>query len=501
MDCTTKTANPESCKADCIAVGIFEDLGPTDSAKRIDEASGGAVRAALRSGDMTGKRGTLIVLRSLAKVTSPRIALVGLGKSTDFGDKAYAEAIATAVRGCGAGVATLAIAASEWAVRDRGLPWAARALVLAARAARFRTDELKSRAGNGKGDDAKNPARIHWLHAKADRAIDRALREGAAIADGMELAKRLGNLPGNVCTPDYLAGEARKIARQGGMTAQILDRRGIERLGMGSFLSVTRGSEQPPRLIVLRYHGDGKPGFANPIALVGKGITFDSGGLSLKPPASMMTMKDDMGGAAAVICATVALAQLNVPVNVVCWVAATENMPSGTAIHPGDVLTARNGRTIEVLNTDAEGRLVLADALSLAVEEKPDAIIDVATLTGGQRVALGDKVAAVMGTDEALIRRVIDAGAAAGEPAWELPLYAPYRKLLDSEVADLKNVTGGPAASSIMAGLFLQEFAGDGAWAHLDIAAPAWSDSEDGWISKGGTGWGVRTLVELVSSW
>ncbi len=220
-------------------------------------------------------------------------------------------------------------------------------------------------------------------------------------------------------------------------------------------LGVAAGASEPPRLLRLSYQP------ASPkakVALVGKGITFDSGGLSLKPPAGMMTMKSDMGGAAAVIAATIAAAELGLPVQVVGWVPATENMPSGTAIHPGDVLVARNGTSIEVLNTDAEGRLVLADALCLAVEEEPDAIVDIATLTGGQRVALGDGVAAVMGTDATLVRRVIAAGAAAGEPAWELPLVAAYRKQLDSEVADLRNVSAKPAAQSIVAALFLEEF-------------------------------------------
>jgi leucyl aminopeptidase len=208
-----------------------------------------------------------------------------------------------------------------------------------------------------------------------------------------------------------------------------------------------------------------------------------------------------MGGAAAVIAATIGAAQLELPVRVTGWVAATENMPSGTAIHPGDVLVARNGVSIEVLNTDAEGRLVLADALSLAAEEEPDAIVDIATLTGGQRVALGEGVAAVMGTNEALVSRVIAAGAAAGEPAWELPLVATYRRQLDSDVADLRNVTTKPAASAIMAALFLKEFTAGRAWAHLDIAAPSWSDGDDGWLTKGGTGWGARTLIELLRSW
>jgi leucyl aminopeptidase len=215
----------------------------------------------------------------------------------------------------------------------------------------------------------------------------------------------------------------------------------------------------------------------------------------------VMHMKADMGGAAAVISATLAAAELRLPVNVTAWVAATENMPSGTAIHPGDVLVARNGKSIEVLNTDAEGRLILADALSLAVEEGPDAIVDAATLTGGQGVALGDSVAAVLGTSDQLVRRLVAAGEEAGEPLWELPLFAGYRKQLDSEVADLRNVTGKPAASTIMAALFLQEFAGGLPWAHLDIASPAWSESDDGWITKGATGWGVRTLIEMLRAW
>ena len=497
MDCTTKTASPESCKADCIAVGVFEDLGPTDSAKRLDEASGGAVRAALRSGDMTGKRGTLIVLRSLTNVASPRVALVGLGKSADFGDKAYAEAIAATVRGCGAGVATLAIAASEWAVRDRGLPWAARALVLAARAARFRTDELKSRAagdGKGKSDDAKNPARIHWLHAKADRAIDRALREGAAIADGMELAKRLGNLPGNVCTPDYLAGEARKIARQGGLTAQILDRRGIERLGMGSFLSVTRGSEQPPRLIVLRYHGDGKPGFANPIALVGKGITFDSGGISLKPGAAMDEMKFDMCGAASVLGTMRAIAELKPKINVVAIVPACENLPSGNASKPGDIVTSMSGQTIEILNTDAEGRLILCDALTYAQRFKPAAIVDVATLTGACVVALGNVHSGLFSKDEALAGELLAAGREAGDSAWRMPLDDDYQEQLKSNFADIANIGQPGNAGSVTAACFLARFTKGQRWAHLDIAGTAYR----GGAAKGATGRPVPLLTQFL---
>jgi leucyl aminopeptidase len=306
------------------------------------------------------------------------------------------------------------------------------------------------------------------------------------------------NRPPRDLTPTELARLTERAARAAGVPVEIWDEDRIARERLGALMGVAAGAAEPPRLIRLEHRAAKR---APTVHLVGKGITFDSGGLSLKPPASMMTMKCDMGGAAAVINATLALAALDVPVNVVCWVAATENMPSGTAIHPGDVLTARNGTTIEVLNTDAEGRLVLADALSLAVEEGPDAIVDVATLTGAQRVALGDGVAAVLGTDADLVRGVIEAGRAVGEPFWELPLHSAYRKSLDSDVADLKNIAGGPAAGTIMAGLFLREFVGDRPWAHLDIAAPAFLDSDDGWLTKGATGWSTRTLVQLVRNW
>ena len=348
----------------------------------------------------------------------------------------------------------------------------------------------------------------------AGSAAADGLRKGQASVEAACRARDWVNCPPRQLTPSELARLAAADGAAAGVHVEVWDEKRIARERLGGLLGVAAGASEPPRLIRMAYSPEGTPqgsrragnakrrrNAPSRVHLVGKGITFDSGGLSLKPAASMMTMKDDMGGAAAVICATVALARLKVPVEVVAWVAATENMPSGTAIHPGDVLTARNSKTIEVLNTDAEGRLVLADALSLAVEEDPDAIVDIATLTGGQRVALGDRVAAVMGTDEALVARLIEAGRAVGEPCWELPLHRGYRKLLDSDVADLKNVASGPAASAIVAGLFLGEFASGCSWAHLDIAGPAWADADDGWISRGATGWGTRTLIELVGNW
>ena len=329
-------------------------------------------------------------------------------------------------------------------------------------------------------------------------AADRDVKLAATGVKATCRARDWVNRPAQDLPPRILARLIEEAGRSAGAKVEVWDEERISREKLGGLLGVAAGAHEPPRVVRVEHRVAKK---APTVHLVGKGITFDSGGLSLKPAASMMTMKCDMGGAAAVVNATLALASTRAQVNVVAWVVATENMPSGTAIHPGDVLTARNGKTIEVLNTDAEGRLILADALSLAVEEGADAIVDVATLTGAQRVALGDAVAAVMGTDAALVHRLIDAGGAVGETLWELPLYEPYRKQLDSEVADLKNISGNPAAGTIMAGLFLREFVGDRPWAHLDIAAPAFIESEDGWLTKGATGWGTRTLIELIRNW
>jgi leucyl aminopeptidase len=330
------------------------------------------------------------------------------------------------------------------------------------------------------------------------------VRRGQVAVDATWQARDWVNRPARELTPREFARAVGEAAVGTAVEVEVWEEDRIESERLGGLLGVAAGAAEPPRLLRLSYEAERSRRARRPaptVALVGKGITFDSGGLSLKSAAGMMHMKADMGGAAAVITATLAAAELGLPVNVTAWVAATENMPSGTAIHPGDVLVARNGKTIEVLNTDAEGRLILADTLSLAAEEEPDVIVDAATLTGGQGVALGDAVAAVLGTDEELVRRLIAAGAAAGEPLWELPLFAGYRKQLDSEVADLKNVTGKPAASTIMAALFLEEFSGGLPWAHLDIASPAWSESDDGWITRGATGWGVRTLIELLRAW
>jgi leucyl aminopeptidase len=322
------------------------------------------------------------------------------------------------------------------------------------------------------------------------------VRRGRQVADAVVRARDWVNEPPQTMTPRRLAALATDMAFDGPLDVDIWDEDRLQSERLGGLLGVAAGAVEPPRMIRLAY--DPPDGGRATIALVGKGITFDSGGLSLKSADGMMTMKNDMGGAAAVIAAMGAVAALGCPHRVIAYACCTENMPSGTAIHPGDVLTARNGKTIEVLNTDAEGRLVLADGLSLAVEDAPDAIIDLATLTGAQKVALGNEVAALMCNHDGLATAVEAAGARAGEPVWRLPLWPGYRSHLDSDVADIKNIGQPGQAGTIVAAVFLQEFVAGRPWAHLDIASPSWSDKDEGWLTKGATGWGVRTLVELL---
>jgi leucyl aminopeptidase len=327
------------------------------------------------------------------------------------------------------------------------------------------------------------------------------LRRGQQMAEATARARDWVNEPPSVMTPRRLAAEAEQLAEDTGLDVDIWDEERLASERMGCLLGVAAGAAEPPRLIRLAYEPPLASRARATVALVGKGITFDSGGLSIKTSDGMRTMKSDMGGAAAVLSAMGALPALGVRVRVIGYACCTENMPSGTALHVGDVLTARNGTTVEVLNTDAEGRLVLADGLSLAAEASPDAIIDLATLTGGQRVALGGQVAALLANDDDVADQVLAAAFRAGEPAWRLPLWSGYRSHLDSDVADLKNIGQPGQAPTIVAALFLQEFVGGRPWAHLDIASPSWSDSDDGWRTKGATGWGVRTLLEALRAW
>ena len=488
MEFSTKVSAADAVKADCVAVGIYADGTLTPSARRIDGASKGAVSAAIKSGDATGKRGSAVLLRGLPGVASPRVLLVGLGKHDEFSDKAFAEAARNAVRQAGAGVKDVAVAATEWKVKGRDTQWQARLLAIAAREVVFRTDELKSKK------DENGPAtnRVSLLLAAKDAKADRGLNDGSAIANGMALTKRLGNLPANVCTPGYLGEQARALAKEWKLGVDVIDRDGIEKLKMGSFLSVTRGSHEPPQLIVIKYHGAAKS--QAPTVLVGKGITFDSGGISLKPGAAMDEMKFDMCGAASVIGTMRAVAELKLKVNLIGVVVACENLPSGTATRPGDIVTSMSGQTIEVLNTDAEGRLILCDALTYAERFKPAAVIDIATLTGACVVALGDINTGLFANDDRLADDLLKAAKVGVDPTWRLPVQEDYQEQIKSNFADMANIGVPGKAGAIIGACFLARFTKAYKWAHLDIAGTAWK----GGAAKGATGRPVSLLMHYL---
>ncbi len=488
MDFSTKVASADAVKADCVAVGIYVDGVLTGAARRIDMASKGAVAAAVKSGDATGKRGNVVLLRDVPGVASPRVLLVGLGKAEEFSDKGFAEAVRAAVRNAGAGVQDVALAVSDWKLRGRDHAWQARTAALAAREAVFRTDELKSK----KDENGPRVARVQLLLDARDAHAERGLKEGVAIANGAALAKRLGNLPANVCTPTYLGEQAIQLGKEWKLGVEVLDRKEIEKLKMGAFLSVTRGSAEPPRLIVIRHQGAAKS--QAPIVLVGKGITFDSGGISLKPGAAMDEMKFDMCGAASVLGTLRAIAEMKLKINVVGVVAACENLPSGTASKPGDIVTSMSGQTIEILNTDAEGRLILCDALTYAERFKPAAVIDIATLTGACVVALGDVNSGLFATDEALADDLLKASRVALDPAWRMPVEDDYQDQIKSNFADMANIGMPGKAGAVIAACFLARFTKAYKWAHIDIAGTAWKSGS----AKGATGRPVPLLANFL---
>jgi leucyl aminopeptidase len=418
------------------------------------------------------------------------VLLVGLGEAQRFAEGAYRSAVrgaAAALRELGARDATVYLA--DVKVGRRTPAWNVRHAVLGIREAFYRFDQLKTQK--------KPPAprlasvAIAVQGGAVTAPLREALREAAATADGVALARTLGNLPPNICTPAYLADEARKLARQFRMRVEVLERRDMERLGMGALLSVTRGSRLPPKLIVLRYAG-GKKSQA-PLVLVGKGITFDTGGISLKPAGDMDEMKFDMSGAGSVLGALRALAGMKAPVNVVGVVPTCENMPGGAASRPGDVVTTMSGQTVEILNTDAEGRLILCDALTYAERLKPEAVVDIATLTGACVIALGHVASGLFANDEKLGNALRAAGDDAWDRAWPMPLWDDYQEQLRSNFADMANIGGRPAGS-VTAACYLSRFAKQLRWAHLDVAGVAYKGGRD----KGSTGRPVPLLVRVA---
>jgi leucyl aminopeptidase len=497
MQLRTSTADPFGETLALLAVVVFEGDDPSaDVVRRVDERAGGALSRALSEGDVRGRDGDALLLYAGEAGGPRRILVLGGGKRGEADAETVRKAAGRAVRRAESlrvtDVAFL-LPLLDGVEAPRSGQAAAEGLALAAwdfrelRAAKEEDDEgsrfplVESGTVFGSGDEAP---------------LADGVRTGEAFAAGQNLARTLQSRPGNVATPSHLAEVARELAGEHGFSATVLGPAEMEEESMGALLSVAKGSDQEPRLICLEHRGgaEGEP----PLALVGKGLTFDSGGISIKPAMGMEDMKYDMSGGAAVLGAMKAIGLLRLPVNVVGVVPSSENLINGSANKPGDVIRTRAGKTVEVINTDAEGRLILADALSWVLDRfSPRAVVDCATLTGACVVALGHHAAAVLGTDETLVEELREAGDRAGERCWPLPLWKPYRKQLESSVADLKNVGGRPAGT-ITAAWFLSEFVGGARWAHLDIAGTAYGENDLPYRRKGAFGFPTRLLLEWV---
>jgi leucyl aminopeptidase len=488
------STDPATTKADALVVGTVRTpkgaaLAP--GAEAVDAGFDGQLTQVLRSLGATGKEDELVRVPSRGAVAATVVVAVGLGdapaKDQPYDRERLRRAAGAAMRnldGSGTVATTLAL------IGGGGTPAVVSAVAegLLLGAYRFR----RYRSENGKNTPSRA---VVFVAAKPDRDMQRAVRRAEAVVDAVHLTRDLVNTPAGDLHPAALAAAAKDLATESGLDIEVLDEKALRKGGYGGLIGVGAGSTNPPRLIRLAYES---PGATKTVILVGKGVTFDSGGLSIKPAAAMEWMKADMGGAAAVIATMQAVAAIKPAVNVIAYAPAAENMPSGTAIRPSDVLTMYGGKTVEVNNTDAEGRLILADAITRAQADGPDILIDVATLTGAQLVALGSRTSAVMSNDDALRAAIVDAADRAGEAMWPMPLPKELRASLDSPVADLVN-TGDRNGGMLVAGLFLQEFVNGVRWAHLDIAGPAFNQGEAyGYTPKGGTGAAVRTLVQLV---
>ena len=474
----------------CAVAPIFARKALSNAAIQLDKACGGLISAALKSGDMQGNPGESLVLRTGRDSGPRRILLVGAGNPKKLDEAAARQLVDTICKGVKASKSTDACIHLD----DMGEGAYSLAALCDTLARNLAASSYRYTRTLSKPRDKSKPltkAVINTGTALSVAKAGEAIKHGRLTGEGINVARELGNLPGNICTPNYLAGEARKLAKEHAkLSTKILDEKQMKELGMGSLLSVSAGSAQPARLIVMQYKGTAAS--KKPYVLVGKGITFDSGGISLKPGAKMDEMKYDMCGAASVFGTMHAIVSMKLPVNVVAIVAASENLPSGTATKPGDVVTSMSGQTIEVLNTDAEGRLVLCDALTYAERFKPAAVIDIATLTGACVVALGAHATGMYANNDRLAEQLTAAGEATYDRAWRMPLWDEYQKQINTPFADMANV-GGPAAGSVTAACFLARFTKKYQWAHLDIAGSAWNSAP-----KAATGRPVGLLTRYL---
>jgi leucyl aminopeptidase len=491
MEFSVTGRNLEKQRTGCMVLGVYEGRKLSPSAMDLDTASGHAVYNVVRRGDLEGELGTTLLLHNVPKVPSERVLLVGLGREREFLESSYRTALSSAMktlRTTGAAEATICL--NELPVNGRDGAWKIEQAVLAVMEGMYCFNKLKSKPPEAKR--ALKKVVFHVANSSEATAGEAAIDRAAAIAEGVMLAKDLGNMPGNLCTPTYLADQAREVGKRHGFKVKILDQKDIEKLGMGGFLAVARGSRQPPKLIVMEYQGGARD--AQPVALVGKGITFDTGGISIKPALELDEMKFDMCGAASVFGALHAAALRKLPLNVVGIIPATENMPDGNAIKPGDIVTTMSGQTVEILDTDAEGRLVLCDALTFAEKYKPAVVVDIATLTGEIVSALGDIATGMFSNSDSLAREVLEAGESAWDRVWHMPLWDEYQDALKSNVADLPNI-GSRADCAVTAACFLSRFTKGYPWVHLDIAGTASKSGAD----KGATGRPVALLAHFLA--
>jgi len=490
MEITLESASPEKVQTGVLVVGAYPDGTLPAPSKKIDEASKGKLSAVLKRGDLNEKAGSTLMLFDVPGADAERVLLVSLGKPQEFKEKAFRDALSGAAKALADGAAKEAVVTlTDIEVPGRSEEWRLQqaSRLLADGAYRFDAPRAKSEKKE------RGARRVTLLiSGKVNDNARLAVQRGQAIAEGMALAKDLGNLPGNVCNPAYLADTARALGKEFDFNVHVLEREDMKKLGMGAALSVGQGSAQPCKFIIMNYKGGGESA-AKPIVLVGKGVTFDSGGISLKPGANMDEMKYDMCGAASVFGAMRTIARLGLPMNVVGIVPAVENMPSGNASRPGDVVTSMSGQTIEILNTDAEGRLALADALTYSERFEPECVIDIATLTGACVIALGSVTSGLFSTDDELAQQLLEAGNDSGDLAWRLPMFDEYQDLLKSNFADMSNLGGRPAGA-VTAACFLKRFANNFKWAHFDIAGTNAVSGD----AKGATGRPVPLLAEFL---
>lgn len=493
MQLTVKKTSASKIRTGCLVVAVHEGKFSTPLLKELDSALGGVIARAARQGEFRGSDGQTLLLRGASQLPAQRLLLVGLGKPGKPASSRARQAAGVAMEQLKpTRTDSIALDLASFCGKKFD-PAIAQAVAEGVLLGSYRFDRYQT------APDELPPVEVQAsLLVTGSKELELAgqiVERARHIIAGVSLARDLVNEPGNVKSPAYLAEQARQLAHQTGIRCEILERDQLESLGFGALLGVAQGSIRAPQLITLEYSGG--PADVRPVVLVGKAVVFDAGGISLKPAEKMDEMKMDMAGGAVVLGVVKAVALLKLPINLVGIVPAVENLPSGSAYRPGDILTSLSGKTIEVLNTDAEGRLILADALTYAAKYNPRVVIDLATLTGACIIALGQHAAAVLGNHDGLIHQLIKAGETSGERIWQLPLWADYAEQLKSHVADLKNVGGRPAGA-ITAAAFLRKFADDYNWAHLDIAGTAWEDKGQPCCPKGGTGFGVRLLLEYL---